>query len=144
MDEKKPFEDLLKNIGELLDQVRVGKLKHPSDFPPDLELRIANLEKNAALFTQFNKEFLEQQKVESIEIQNTLQGPKDTIPLRELRLLERIEKIKKDAEAYSREMKFVKREIDKLEKSVGKKGEFGQKRKKKFKAFGNDERWIPM
>lgn len=138
------FDELLDKIADLLNKLREGKIKSNSDLPLEIDQQIDDLQRNVAFFCQMNENVISQENVQEGEIRKILTEPRDRLPLKEKRLLERIDTLKNDAESYSAEVKLIKKEIQKKENAVGKAGDFGKQRKKKFKSFGGDQKWIPL
>lgn len=137
------FDQLLEMIADMLEQIHKGKLKSDADLPLGIENDLDVLEKNVALFCQINENIVAQENLKPKEMEKIIQQPNDTLSVRQRRLLEKVEKLKTDAESYKNTISKRKKEIQDEKKTSGKQS-FGQKRKKKFKSVGGDQNWIPL
>jgi len=144
MDNEKPFDKLLEKIGYLLEKIQKGQLKPNAELPKDLEAKLAELEKNIELFCRTNANVMTKAQVNDREIQQVLKKPEENkrLPLKEKRLLEKVARLKSDAEEFSRNVTLKKKQLEKKQRDQGK-GNFGRQRKKKFKSLGGQD-WIPL
>lgn len=142
MNNDESFGQFINKIAELLDKIHSGRLKSNEEMPKELETQLADLEKNIEIFCKINANIMSKANVSDQEITQVLKGPQNTLPDKEKQLLDKVNRLKSDAEGVARDLALQKMNIEK-QKNAKNKGSFGQQRKKKFKALGG-QNWIPL
>lgn len=144
MKEKNPLDPIFDQIADLMQQIQV-KRTSPIDeaAAQDLEQQFEKIQKDVELFCQINNQIIESEGITDQDLQNTIKGSKDHLPLKERQILEKAEQLKNHIEHEKLNLELAKGIIKKLNKSDDK-NKFGEKRKKKFKGVGGSKGWIPL
>lgn len=137
-----PLEDFLAQINELLDLVNESKTS-PEPPAKEIEEKLKVLEGVAQLFSQTNEEALKKMGITEEQIQSAVQDL-DMIPEQDKRMLERVDKVKKDVESVQHKLAISETIGKQKKKNIKQAGQGGTARKKKFRRMGGDTKWKPL
>jgi len=138
MPEKTPLEILLEEVTKLMTQLREYENSPLAEIPEDIEKRLEELENLAELMSKLNTDTFARLGLDEEQLK-TLRISLVELPMKERRLLERVQKLQQEAEAERRNSTIGKM-VEKQKKKVQDPSE----RKKKFDRFGGKKDWRPL
>lgn len=142
MAEKNPIEHVLDQIADILRRTH-EEIKNPSDktVPEELFKKVKDLEKQVKNFILIQEKTIQASRIEKGEINRLILNPSSEASHRDIEILNRIKQLKN--EINMAKMLFDE-EVKKGEKKGEEKKKQIKKRKKKFRGFGEKDKWKKM
>lgn len=146
MKEDKQLEQLLEQMSDLTETIYKNRSKtFKEKLPENIDDQLELLEMQVQLFQKATNKALKESGEDEESLKAAIKSPPSNLSRKEKALLERSEKLKK--EAITLEKQYAKQaELLKIKKKrYGKKGtSTGKARKRKFKRLGSKKGWKPI
>ena len=144
MSSPNPLENLVSQLASLLKSIQNQKLGS-GELSPEIYKKLEQAEKDVDLFCKINQDLLNKAGVTQQELQH-IDTTKETLPLKQQRLLKNLGELKKDANEMH--LKIVLAQMSgkaATDKDKASKKRKQNKRKDKFKRLGGgDKGWLPL